>query len=158
MDRTRLQVQRSELPRRIQGGTEESPWARALTRRGASTAQGARGAVGAMRKLPFGPTAQGSFNATLLRSLDFCTCPHVDPPLPRRRFWPERFTPGRLCCDWWLEIRASCEVFSNSGLFLGRKTNSFRDSGKRERHLKSGQKSIRYSYPPVGRLGDKTET
>ena len=96
MDRTRLQVQRSELPRRIQGGTEESPWTRALTRRGAATAQGARGAVGAMRKLPFGPTAQGSFNATLLRSLDFCTCPHVLPPLSRRRFWPEWFTRGHL--------------------------------------------------------------
>ena len=105
-----------------------------------------------------GPTAQGSFNATLLRSLDFCTCPHVLPPLPRRRFRPDLFTPGHLCCDWSLEIRASCEVFSNSGLFLGRKTNSFRDSGKRKRHLKSGQKSIRYSDPPVGRLGDKTET
>ena len=105
-----------------------------------------------------GPTAQGSFNATLLRSLDFCTCPHVLPPLPRRRFWPDLFTPGHLCCDWWLEIRASCEVFSNSGLFLGRKTNSFRVSGQRERHLKSGQVSTRYSDPPVGRLGDKTET
>ena len=90
-----------------------------------------------------GPTAQGSFNATLLRSLDFCTCPHIHPPLPRRRFRPEWFTPGHLCCDWWLEIRACCEVFSNSGLFLGRKTNSFMVSGKRERHLKPGQESMR---------------
>ena len=106
----------------------------------------------------FGPTAQGSFNATLLRSLDFCTCPHVLPPLPRWRFWTKKFTLGVLCCDWWLEIRACCEVFSNSGLFLGRKINSFRDSGKREGHLKSGQESRRYLGPPVGRLGDKTET
>ena len=40
-----------------------------------------------------GPTAQGSFATTSLRSLDFCTCPRVHPPLPRRRFWPERFIP-----------------------------------------------------------------
>ena len=53
MDRTHLQVQRRELPRRIQGRTEESPWARALTRRGAAIAKRALGAAGAVRKLPF---------------------------------------------------------------------------------------------------------
>ena len=29
-----------------------------------------------------------------------------------------------LCCGWWLEIRTCCGVFSDSGLFLGERSNS----------------------------------
>ena len=103
---------------------------------GASGAQGARGGPRSSEEpLFWGQTAQGSFAVVSLRTWYL----HL-PLLPSSASWEEVlpravYTDTCLCCHWGLEIWACCGMFSDSGLFLGKKTNL----GKGERHLHSGQ-------------------
>ena len=84
---TRLQVQSGQLGLRIHG--ENSGVALGESRRNAGSVWG----HASREETSFsGPTAQGSFAAASLRAFDVCTCHGVHPPLPGRRFYPERFT------------------------------------------------------------------
>ena len=84
---TRLQVQSGQPWRRIHG--ENSGVSLGRSRRSPGSAWG----HASREETSFsGPTAQGSFAAASLRAFDVCTCPCIDPPLPGRRFYPERFT------------------------------------------------------------------
>ena len=60
---------------------------------GAAGAQGARGAARAERKLLFRTRLPRELCRRFSQSLWFLQSPCIHPPLPGRRFYPERFTP-----------------------------------------------------------------
>ena len=95
---TRRHVQSGQLGLRIHG--ENSGVALGESRRNAGSVWG----HASREETSFsGPIAQGSFAAASLRAFDVCTCPCVHPPLPGRRFYPERFTavPVYAAIDGW---------------------------------------------------------
>ena len=150
------------LPRRIQGRIEESGRQEPWLRRGAAIAQETVWPREQWGNFLLGPTAQGSFATTSLRSLDFCTCPRVHPPLPQEGSGLHRFTAvytgAHLC--WLVAGNLSVLCFQIQDCFWEERLILSGTQGreKRERHLKSGQESSRYWDPPVGRVRDKTET
>ena len=151
-----LQVKHLELEHGIHQGEPMSPsWQEPRARARRCWGPGSPWNLGSSEETSFScPTAQGSFAATMLGAYDFCPCLCFHPPLPGRRFYPERFTPVPLYATidgWKSEHVVVC--FQIQGCF-GERT----DSGKGERHVQSGLVSTRCWGPSVGRREDKTET
>lgn len=117
--------------------------------------QGAHGTLREVSQLPSPAWLQGGAQPPLSQSLSFLHLP-LCPSFP---LWWEIlarpvYTSARFCGNWWLQTRTCCDMFSASGLFLGRKSNS----GKRERPLKSGHQSTRYWDPPGRRVRNMSGT